>query len=781
MQVFTNLQFKFFWLLSIFCYVIFVGEASWGQTTFEQASGGLGNFGSLDGRQKIKKTDNCARKDSGGKCIGHNVTAGNAQHGTRTVEVLTDAGLCISKGRPPSKIGCVQSSNSGAVCDWSVNHCKSPNYCKANKGFWHNGRCNDSPEQREEVADTFCNGDDVEKHPSTADCTCKATGDPAVDGKCVTESSAEKVARSEEFARLCKEKLGTPTKSDEGTPFCECNNSERGINVYDQTAKCDNSSVASSCAAAGGVLGQFADGGWQADACVCESPTRGQYSINSNNQKCDSPVVAAAAPTVNDTEAILQACGYSDAANRVAKCMDQSVSALKTCDKRALESDENNETAKGILGILAQVHTQKGVQSGNADVCGDVAKKTTAASWLLDGLKETCSKEIASCKASCANLGDKYNWEELDKKCTAEFRKKFPDLAALDAAPVQVRGASRAAVIAADAKAVREKRAPTYSEKELSDGVTQSSIRQLVAELKTESEANAKKCEYDAPKNERDLLGYAEDVVKAAISATACKNAVGVNANRCALIAGTLTPQFCAANPGEVCCPMSDGIVNCNNQQYYNHVSCICQRNQSDPVCKTTTVVGTGNSQLAAPGSTANLAAPGGIKAGAASKPTNFNGDGFNVNEDPNAGGKPPAAATGPSMNPFAGTSGGGGGGGVSAPGAAGGGGGPGEKGAAEPESQGLVGGAFSALKTVADRVFGGGGSGGKGGFGPGRAADLKKKNGRIDPEKWRPTGLRGVAGVSGEVGPKSRDIWKQMNAQYATQYHTFLDGMPSK
>ena len=31
MQVFTNLQFKLFWALSLFCYVLFIGEAGWGQ------------------------------------------------------------------------------------------------------------------------------------------------------------------------------------------------------------------------------------------------------------------------------------------------------------------------------------------------------------------------------------------------------------------------------------------------------------------------------------------------------------------------------------------------------------------------------------------------------------------------------------------------------------------------------------------------------------------------------------------------------------------------------
>lgn len=789
MQVFTNLQFKLFWALGLFCYVLFIGEAGWGQR--------------YPACEKAKEGERCCLNfDTGGSCRTWKIKGDDRG---RTV-TQTSSGSCISEGRRAGEQGCVRSNYRGKKCDWSLDHCTSETLCKNNvgPGHWNGRSCQSSPVSQQ-ASDSSCSGKDVMREQSTGECMCRATGELAENGKCKTSTNAsnaqcpdgkfsqdsenndvcdcdgkkvvplgercnladdDKKENTNEFAKLCREKGGDPTENGEGNNFCECKKRNSGINVYDKDSHCDgNAAMVNLCRQKGAAWSED-DGG-----CFCDGR---QIMPNDPNAKCETST-AVAEVTQDDIEKIMDRCGLNAAADQMNECGDQSLQAAEACDKKAIESDKNNETAKGILNIIGGVHQQKGVQAGNAEVCSDVAKKTTAAYWALDKMRTTCEDKIASCKKSCSPFtkeGD--TWESLSKRCsdmvdelygirkTGQSAKKF--------SPRDILRRSNQA--RNEAQRRKNGQVVSYDEREGA-----ADMAETISQLRKFSDDNIQKCEGDAPAGQKDVVSYLEDVLKGWVSANACKNAATTNANRCAQLGAMLTPQWCAGRTSEPCCSYVDGGLQCKGKDS-THIHCICQNNQSDSRCITTTGNGGGNAQLAAPGSTANLAAPGGIKAGALNKPSNFSNDGFAVNEDPNANGKGPAAAGGSGGSPFGGTSGGGGGG--AAPGAASGGGaGDGKAAQGEGESQGLVGGAFSALKTLSDRVFGGGGSVGKTGNGTGRGAGLDK-NGKkkIDPEKWRPTGLRGVAGAGSELGPKNRDIWKQMNSQYATQYHTFLDGV---
>ena len=116
--------------------------------------------------------------------------------------------------------------------------------------------------------------------------------------------------------------------------------------------------------------------------------------------------------------------------------------------------------------------------------------------------------------------------------------------------------------------------------------------------------------------------------------------------------------------------------------------------------------------------------------------------------------------------SPFGAAAGGGGGGG--------GGGFPsgsdgGPRAGGEPEEKSGIAGFFNSLKGGLANVLGG----------SGKPTDGKNYRDKVtgqglNPEAWRPPGLRGIAGGQG-IGSRNMDIFKMINGQYDNQYPSFF------
>jgi len=541
--------------------------------------------------------------------------------------------------------------------------------------------------------------------------------------------------------------------------------------------KCPSSSTSSSntdlnqlCRNAKGVLGFEIGGGqtFRADTCVCVGNDESKaYAFNPEVDLCN-PNNTAANPAKEDDDAkfnrVLSECKFDETEAKVNQCSSKAISALDKCDAQAIKSESNAKQLGGVMRLLGTVQQNKAVEHADPDACGTAAYMGSAATLAIDAFKKTCEDEVKECKESCNPFKpEQSNFNELKQACVNAYNNEF---GAVQTAAGRTARSSR----------ITDK---TNAAKKATDGqvndhqISRDLIVEMVGELEKQAKDNLVKCESDAVKGEADIGNYLAEILTSSMAAAQCRNQASNSAARCAGLAAQLTPQYCDGKCGsEICCaPYCGTIVDCNGKDYSSK-QCVCARSPDSAICRT--VTSSPPPTLTNPGGVANLAAPGGIKAGSQYKPSGTVGaGGFEVGTDMDPSKATPNAATGGSSNPFGvARDGGGGGGGGGVPNS------PNDGAAAAPAAaegagSGLVGGAFNQLKTLADRVFGSGGSGNannKKDFGNGTGKD-GKKNGDANGKP----GLRGVAGGSKEVGPRNKDIWKIMNVQYGIQNHTFI------
>ncbi len=402
-------------------------------------------------------------------------------------------------------------------------------------------------------------------------------------------------------------------------------------------------------------------------------------------------------------------------------CRDDSEKAVASCDPDQ-QAESNSDTAfdmKNILNAANNLALKKGAGSGAYETCLQTALITQAGYYTTDQLKQTCEPQVARCEKSC---GTAKNFI-LEKQ--NEIYLNCKELALDD-----------------DSNLTGDEFDTKYG----------GNITTQLSELNALSDEATQACVNDAADYKAQIAQASKDFNNAAKQAQVCRCQTGSTGEDCNAIQG---PAECALNPNAAGCSMS--TVNCNNS---DSLQCRCARNPNLAECKP------GNG-----GPSAFASINGGFK------PTTSNGgsqkisDGdFDISFDEESNLAAVSGTSGSPTSPFgsaqAGGSGGGGGSGAGA-------GGEGDPAAVAADGEGGLKHLLDKPKTMLNGLLN------KMGFGNGSLSDKKYKtdaNGKkIDPSKWKPGMLRGVAGDGSEIGPKHRDIWKQMNSQYFLQEKTFL------
>lgn len=443
-------------------------------------------------------------------------------------------------------------------------------------------------------------------------------------------------------------------------------------------------------------------------------------SMNSSAiYKCDITVAASETKTVVGEKFEVESC-LSGIKYYVDACRDDAKKAVSSCDPDE-QAETNSDTAFDMKNIFNAANTmalKKGAGSGAYETCLQTALITQAGYYTTDQLKKTCEPQVDQCKASCdiAKKSILENQDEVYLNCKRQAQEADPSLS------------------------------DNEFESQYGNGIA-NQFKDLIALSNESSQA----CEKDAEDYKAQIAQASNDFNNAAKQAQICRCQTGSTGEDCSVIQG---PAQCALNPNAVGCAMS--TINCNNS---DSLQCRCIRNPNLAECKTTN----GGPSVFASANT-------GFKPTTSNggSPKISNGD-FDISFDEESSLAAVSGTPGGATSPF---------GSGQASGGGGGGGGAGGGGADDPAVAGAEGeSSFKPLldkpKSMLSNLLN------KFGFGGGDAGQKKYKtdaNGKkIDPSKWKPGMIRGVAGDGSEIGPKHRDIWKQMNSQYFLQEKTFL------
>lgn len=416
--------------------------------------------------------------------------------------------------------------------------------------------------------------------------------------------------------------------------------------------------------------------------------------------------------------------------NKAAACKTKSASAVSQCSPDNAGKNSNNDTITMIqkgLGGFGQISQAMGQKNASgAQSCFQAAAIASGGWQALDLMKTDCASEISSCTSECDGADQMY--PVVAQACNANYAAANPESTARDR-----------------------------------DFYT-TQLGNEIADLYNQLSAGKQACSIDAKSNQANLGKLAKDMSSSAQQAAKCECQLTAGQTNCDQIQG---PEYCNQNPGDPNCPKAI-TMKCSGADA-NTKECICLRDPKGTACLGNTA---GVSQIAGgTGANFNPLTGGGVNFKPSGAGVTGGLDGLN-DLSSSSGMSGDKSAGGPEL-PGGVASGGGGGG------AGGGGGGPEglspEGTPAEGESKSLAGGLFNYAKTVASQLFGGGSAGPRTSV-PSKNFGSKAARPGIDPNKWRPVGLRGVAGSDGSgFGGKSMNIFDMVNNQYNNQYHTLM------
>ena len=528
--------------------------------------------------------------------------------------------------------------------------------------------------------------------------------------------------------QTCKTRFDGRTNS---TAFSECVSGLEAKNKTPAPPKpsAPPKSTAQSASACDSKEGQaFAAGG----KCECRS----DYEVKTQNPLTCVKKVAAAPAAQPAPQPDYDADGSNCLVvyqKLVATCKQDAQTAVNKCDLSSEENKSNSDFAG--LGDLLKGASAMAVKSksgsGAYESCLNTALTTQAGFFAAEELNtSSCDPAVKQCKTSCEVVKNEFegNREAIIEQCVALSKENY----------IKENGPF-------------DEETPESRFENMNRATTEQALDQIVTEL----EAGQSDCDVDAVSLQNKLKQASNDFNNAAKQAQVCRCQTGSTGEDCNAIKG---PAQCVLNPNAPGCALS--TVNCNNS---NSIQCRCLKNPNLAECKT----GGGGREsglVGKPFSTPSNS----IGSGAAPKINNGDLDISFADEALNAGA---SGTEGSATSPFGSAQASGGGGG----GAGGGGAGTGEEDPTKTAD------GEGGLKPLLDKPKGFiAGVLNKLGFGP-NPTDKNYKtdaNGKkIDPNKWKPGMIRGVAGDGSEIGPKHRDIWKAMNSQYFLQEKTFING----
>ncbi len=463
-------------------------------------------------------------------------------------------------------------------------------------------------------------------------------------------------------------------------------------------------------------------------ACFCNSNETKPPPENTTNGVVQKCIASVTPPTPQPPSDEVDNSCLAVYQRLVVTCNQDADSAVNKCNSNSEENKSNSdfsgldEMLKGASAFA--VKSKAG--SGAYEACLNTALTTQAGFFAADKLNTTsCQPAIDQCKTSCETVKNQLqtNRETIAENCVEQEMNKLVS---------------------------EEGQFETQAEQKQYTNNSRAAFHQGLDIIIGRLEEGSVNCTENAVNYQNEIKQTTNDFNNAAKQAQVCRCQTGSTGEDCNAIKG---PAECALNPNAVGCAMS--TINCNNS---DSLQCRCTRNPNLAECKS------GNS-----GPSAFANANGGFK------PTTSNGvspkikgNDFDISFDEESNLTSVSGTPGGVTSPFGSAEAGGSGGGSGGAGAVGE-----EDPAAVAEGEG-------GLKHLLDKAKGYvGGLFGNKPFGSGNANDKKYgKDGngkKIDPSKWRPGMLRGVAGDGSEIGPKHRDIWKQMNSQYFLQEKTFL------
>jgi hypothetical protein len=448
------------------------------------------------------------------------------------------------------------------------------------------------------------------------------------------------------------------------------------------------------------------------EACSASGPT------TEATTKTDPAPTAVASPTNSDCPELVAF------ENQAKRCQEKGVDAVASCKPENAESNKDYAQIQSVVKAASKTAMAYGQQAGSAEACFNAGAIGTGSWQALDMLKKGCESEISTCESECGNADEQYRTVYL--ACINRKGESSPGI-------------------------------QEYSNE----------LGTQLKSIKEDLNSGIKSCQVEAKSNEQRISQMMKEMNNTAQQAAKCQCQLTAGQTNCDQVQG---PEFCAANPMHVNCPKVV-TMKCAGADSQTK-ECICLRDPKSTQCVTGLNTG---SQLAGAGAAFSEVATGN---------TNFKGssgggdgglgslDGLNdtaslaLSSDKSLGG---------ADSPFgvAGSGGGGSGAGGGSGGADGS--GAGAEPGGEPEAKSGIGGLFNQLKTSVAGLFGGKGSAAKNSSG-GKNYGSRNLNKGFDPNKYRPVGLRGIAGADGSgMGRKNMDIFKMVNNQYSNQYHTLM------
>ena len=400
-------------------------------------------------------------------------------------------------------------------------------------------------------------------------------------------------------------------------------------------------------------------------------------------------------------------------------CSENGKLAIDKCSKEAPEINKNISEAQRVLSIGLDAVIAKNAGTGALAACAKMGAAGTSVIEALSLLRESCKKELDSCKKSCEQAG------AFGKKTEAEY--------------------------IAECKAKFESQQPP----KLWTNAHETAFKPMVAQYASLADNSEKFCKGDVKKSEGQLDDFLQELALSVQKADVCK---------CQLTAANVSGESCDAVVGPLTC-----IQNVN-QPGCSFSSVGCAPGSTLPNCvNPISAINPNGSGINMPAS--GFAGPGfgssGGAGGTNSGKTDIGaGDLSGLYDETRPSGSGTATADAGSPFGAAGAAGSLGGGGAGGGGGAEGGGGGGD----EEKDKGGLSGLFQSAKGGIASLFGGGADN--------KGSAVKKPDNKAyknDVNGFRPkAGVRGMAN-SNEFGSKNRDIWKTMNERYNDQYHTFI------
>jgi hypothetical protein len=552
------------------------------------------------------------------------------------------------------------------------------------------------------------------KNLCTSESLCKANtpkdGNYWYGGSC-NESPERKSVETAKSKCEC-DKAEIDYEADENFQCSLVVNGER--KAFSKTAQCPSASKesAESTAKDNNCSSKKANYGWDGNECICGAGQEVDASHYEEVSSGDCRKKGAVAATSKSGE--VPSC-LQDFKAKAEACKTDGFKAVNSCNKDNKEANAQWSAAQSVIGPMAQIMQMRGQQQGSAETCFQAGALATTTLGAMDLLKETCDNEIEACHNKCEEAEEAY--KKVDELCKEEVKNILPPL-------------NKDEIFA--------------------------NMKKEADKLNAELEQGTQACEKDAKTNQARVIDMMNGMNRSAQQAAKCQCQLTAGQTNCDQILG---PADCKLTPKDPRCPQAV-TIKCAGTDY-NTKECLCLRDPKAVSCIGTT--GSGVSQVAGFNP---------VGAGSTSFKTSGAGSGGGLGDFPSDAAVAVSSdkTQGGVDSPFSAAANGGGGG---PSGGGGGSDGGGEGGAAEPEAKTGIAGLFNNLKTGVAGLFGGGSK-------KPTTTDRKNfggKNGaskNVDPNQWRPVGLRGIAGGNG-IGSKNSDIFKTVNNQYNNQYHTLM------